>query len=269
MKKRSILVMMALLAVIVATLVGCAKEYTVRVSTQNLWFGLDAGTQTIELTANCKWTIRQNEEADWYTISTMSGENDATITVTVKALGDADYRGASFVILSPGGHVYRTIFVSQNKLDFDGMINKIFGVMSLEHWNTDFYGQIIEESYKHRIYDPYDTTKGYLMYFLEDGKGVQRDRHNDTAVYYEFTYEYNPVNQILHIEFETVSDATEDYDAHVLTASDSLYRFIHEYKPNWWERADMRKVGIFEPQERGALMQKARKRKAGEPIFQF
>ena len=64
MKKRSILVMMALLAVIVATLVGCAKEYTLRVSTQNLWFGLDAGTQTIELTANCKWTIRQNEEVE-------------------------------------------------------------------------------------------------------------------------------------------------------------------------------------------------------------
>ena len=269
MKKKHIFAMMALLAVMVATLVGCVKEYTLRVSTQELWFGLDAGTKTIDITADCEWTILKNEEADWYTISTMSGKNDGSITISVETLGDADFRGASFVLQSPGGHIRRTVFVSQNKLDFDGMINKIFGVMSLEHWNTDYYGQIVESSYKHRIYDPYDTTRGYLMYFLEDGKGVQRDRHNDTAVYYEFTYQYNPVNQILHIEFETITDETEDYDAHVLTASDSLYRFIHEYREHWWERADMRKIAVFEPEERGSLLQKARKRKPGEPIFQF
>ena len=267
MKKKSIYLMMALVVVATATLIGCVKEYTMRVSTQNLWFGLEAGTKKVELTANCKWTISRNDDADWYTISAMSGENDATISVTVEPLEDGDFRGSSFVILSPGGHVYRTIFVSQNKLDFDGMVNKVFGVMSLEHWNTDYYGQIVESSYKHKIYDPYDTTKGYLMYFLEDGKGVQRDCHNDTAVYYEFAYEYNPINQILHIEFETITGAPESYDPQVLTASDSLYRFIHEYKTDWWERADMRKVGVFNPEEKASVLRKAKKRKDRGPIF--
>ena len=265
MKQKNIYLMMALLVMTAAILLGCVKEYSIQVSTQNLWFGLEAGIQEIELTANCKWTITKNDDADWYTISTMSGENDATITVTVNALEDEDFRGSSFVILSPGGHVYRTIFVSQNKLDFDGLINKIFGVMSLEHWNTDFYDQIIEDSYKHYLFDPYDTATGYTMYFLEDGKGVQMDHHADTAVYYTFLYEYNPVDQILHIEFETVDDAPEDYDPQVLTASDSLFRFVHEYKDHWWERADMRKIG----QERAFIKNVATKRKGDEPIFQF
>lgn len=269
MKKNSFYSIMALVVVVAATLIGCVKEYTMRVSTQNLWFGIEAGTKEIELTANCKWTISKNDDADWYTISTMSGKNDATITVTVDALEDDDFRAASFVILSPGGHVYRTIFVSQNKLDFDGLMNKVFGVKSFEHWNTDYYDQIIEDSYRHKVFDPYDTATGYTMYFLEDGTGVQMDHHNDTAVYYVFQYEYNPINQILHIEFETIDDAPEDYDPQVLTASDSLFRFIHEYEDHWWERADMRKIGTIAPQERAFIKSVATKRKGGEPIFQF
>ena len=269
MKKKNIFLMLTLMLITVAGLMSCVKTYKIQVPSNNLWFGLEAGSQIFKFTANCEWTITKNDDADWYTISTMSGKNDGTITVTVEALEDADFRGSSFVINSPGGHVYRTIFISQNKLDFDGMVNKIFGVMSLEHWNTDFYGQIIEDTYKHKEYNPYDTTSGYLMYFLEGGQGVQRDHHADTVVYYLFDYVYNPIDQILHIEFESTTGAPENYDPQVLTASDSLYRFMHEYKPNWWERADMRKVGIVNPSEQTFLRGVATKRKGGEPIFQF
>ena len=150
MKKKNIFIMIAIMAVAVIGLVGCVKKYTISVSTQDLWFGLEAGSQTLDITANCEWTVTKNDDANWYTISTMSGKNDGTITITVEPLEDGDFRGSSFVINSPGGHVYRTVFVSQNKLDFDGLINKIFGVMSFEHWNTDYFGQIIEDTYKHK-----------------------------------------------------------------------------------------------------------------------
>lgn len=260
--------MMALCAMTAMALVSCGKDYKIQLSSQNLWFGLGAETQTIKITSNCKWTITRNDNANWYTINTMSGEKDAILSIEVEDF-DGDYRGSSFVIVSPGGHVRRTVFVSQNKLDFDGMVNKIFGVMSVEHWNTDYYGQIIEDSYKHYEFNPYDTTTGYLMYFLENGQGVQRDHHNDTAVYYAFTYEYNPIDQILHIEFETTGDEPESYDPQVLTASDSLYRFIHEYKTDFWERADMRKIGEYTPQEEAKLRQIVTKRKEGGPIFKM
>lgn len=268
-KSVKILSFITLLLITMAGLMSCVKTYKIQVSTNNLWFGLEADTQTIDITSNCEWTITRNDNADWYTINTLSRKNDASLIITVNAMDDVDYRGSSFVINTPGGHIRRTIFVTQNKLDFDGMVNKVFGVMTLEHWNTDYFGQIIEDSYKRYEFDPYDTTTGYLMYFLENGQGVQRDHHRDTAVFYTFTYEYNPVDQILHIEFETVDDAPESYDPQVLTASDSLYRFMHEYKPNWWERADMRKVGVYNPEGKADLRQKAIKRKKGEGIFGF
>jgi hypothetical protein len=61
----------------------------------------------------------------------------------------------------------------------------------------------------------------------------------------------------------------ESYDVSVLTASEELFRFFHEYKPNWWERADMRKIGIVEPAEKSLLMRVAKKRKENEGIFQI
>ena len=199
----------------------------------------------------------------------MEGSKDDSITISVEKLTDADFRGASFVIASPGGHVRHTIFVSQNKLDFDGMVNKVFGVMNVEHWNTDFYGMIIEDSYKEGIFNPYDTTTGYLMYFLEDGKGLQRDHHTDTVAWWAFDYEFDVVNQVLHVSFETVDGAPESYSPDVLTASDSLYRIFHQYKPNFWERADMRKIGTVITDEKLDMIKKTAKRKKGEPIFQF
>ena len=269
MKKKTVLLMLALVVMVGLGLTSCVKKYSILVSTQNLWFGVDFGSQTLDITANCKWTITKNDDADWYSISTIEGKNDATITITVEAMDDADFRGSSFVIKSPGGHVYRTVFVSQNKLDFDGMVNKVFGVMAVEHWNTDYFGMMIEDSYRAYTYDPYDTTSGYLMYFFENGVGVQRDHHTDTVALWAFTYDFDVINQVLNISFETVDGSPESYSPSVLTASDSLYRIFHEYKPNFWERADMRKIGTILPGSKDDLRLKARKREEGQPIFQF
>ena len=108
------LTMAALLLIVAAGFTSCRKAYEIKVPTNNLWFSMDAGSQAFDFTANCKWTISKNGDADWYTISTMSGENDATIIITVEALEDADFRGSSFVINSPDGKVNRTVFVTRS-----------------------------------------------------------------------------------------------------------------------------------------------------------
>lgn len=264
-KKSLVLIIMALLC-----LTSCVKDYSILVSSQDLRFGLQPDSQTITLTTNCKWTITKNDDADWYTISPMSGRSkDSIITVTVKDYSNGDFRGSSFVINSPGGHVYRTVFVSQNKLDFDGLVNKVFGLTYLEHWNTDFYGQIIEDDYDLYEYDPYDTTRGQRMYFFENGQGIQRRvrERDDCVLYYPFEYTYDYDSSIFHIVFYLEDGGLEPYNPQVLCASDSLYRIFHEYKPHWWERADMRKVGIVNSDEKAILRQKVSKRKKGEPIF--
>ena len=262
-----IMVVAALAVVAMAFATSCTPEHDLTVSTYDLLFSEEEQTLTIDVSANCKWTVGLSDDEDWYTVTPMSGKNNGVITVSVKPMTDTDYRGTFIVVRSPGSHIRRTIFISQSKLDFSGMMNKVFGVTSVEHWNTDFFGQMVEDSYKHFEYNPYDTTTGYTMYFLADGTGVQMDHQKDTAVYYVFNYEYDPINQILHIEFETIDDAPENYDPQVLTASDSLFRFMHEYKDHWWERADMRKIGIIHPDAKDVFKHKAIKRKGGESIF--
>lgn len=268
MKKRIIFLSLAAsLVVALAYLTGCVKNYSIQISTNNLWFDVEQGTQTLEIIANCKWTVIQYDDADWYTIDKMNGKNDGTLTITVDAMDDADYRSSKFVISSPSGHVRRTIFVSQNKVDVYSMVNKVYGCMIDERWNTDYYGQMVEDSYKIYEFNPYDTATGYLMYFFENGQGVQRDHHTDTIAWWSFTYSFVPDSLILHIDFETIDGAPESYAPNVLTASDSLYRFMHEFKPNFWERADMRKVATIQPEDKAILRQKASKRRKGEPIF--
>ena len=259
----------ALVAVMSLCIFGCVKDYCVLVSSQDLRFGLAPETQTFVIRANCKWSITKNDNADWYTISPMSGRaNDSIVTVTVKDYSDGDFRGSSFVVSSPGGHVRRTVFISQNKLDFD-VVNKVFGLTTLEHWNTDFWGQIIEDEYDLYEYDPYDTTRGQRMYFFENGQGIQRrvlERY-DSVIYYSFEYDYDSDSSIFHIVFHLEDGGLEPYDPDVHCASDSLFRIFHEYKPNWWERADMRKVGTIMPSEKSMLMRAVKSRKGNGGIF--
>lgn len=257
------------MALMLICLSGCVEDYSILVSTQDLRFGLEAESQTMIVNANCKWEVIKNDDADWYTVSPMSGRaKDSVVTITVEDYSGGDFRGSSFVISSPGGHIRRTVFVSQNKLDFDGMINKVFGLTKLEHWNTDFFGQIVEDSYETWEFDPYDTTRGQLMYFFEHGQGVQRNRElSDHAIYFPFEYEYDADSSILHIVFHLVNDSLEPYNPEVLCASDSLYRFMHEYKPDFFERADMRKVGTCSLDDHLMMRSKLSKRKQGGPIF--
>ena len=152
-------------------------------------------------------------------------------------------------------------------MDFYGIVNKVFGVMKRETWATDYAGQIIEDEYKMKEYNPYDTTRGYLMYFYEDSIGWQRDHHTDTVAWWPFKYAFDPEGLVLHIDFETIDGAPESYAPNVLTASDSLYRFIHEFQPHRWERVDMRKVGTIIPGKEALLRHNVSKRKGGEPIF--
>lgn len=272
MKKRnhSVFTLAVLLVLTAIGLIGCGKAESIVVSSQQIWFSTEAGTQTIDIEANCNWTIYQNDTASWYTITPAFGnkKEPRTITITVEPYDGENFRSSSFVIISEHGHIRRTVFVSQNALEFESMLNKVFAVMNLERWNTDYYGQIIEESYRVYEYDPYDTTTGYLMYFLADGNGVQRDCHGDSVVYYFFTYEYTPSERNLHIEFETLTGEEEAYNVEVLSATDSLYRFIHEFKPSFWERADMRKIGEYVPDGKNTLLKRNfAKRKGRGPIF--
>ena len=241
----------------------------IELSKYELWFPKEAETKTIDVAANCKWTVTLDDNADWYTVTPMSGENGGSLAISVQPYEGEDYRSSSFTLTSEHGFTAARVHLSQNKLEFEEIYNMVFGVSKVEHWNTDYFGQMIEDSYMPYEFNPYDTATGYMMYFFEDGRGVQRDHHNNVAVYYSFTYNYDAANRNLHIEFDVVSDVLENYDVNVLTASEELFRFVHEYKPGFWERADMRKVGTINPEEKSLIMRAAKKRQSKEGIFRY
>lgn len=272
MKKRNILLNLALFALASLSLVSCKKE-SITLSMHQLWFPSEASVQDITITANCNWTISIDDDADWYTIDPMAGKNDATLHVTVLPLEENNSRSSSFTVTSAKGHMQVQVRVSQNTnepTELQSICNMIFGVSSGAHWNTDYYGEIVEDSYIPFEFNPNDTTRGYFFYFLEDGSGVQKDCHADSTVYYLYTYEFDPFNRILRIEFETVSDTvSEVYNAPVLCATEEVFRIMHEYKPKYWERFDMKKIGTITPQQKAVMKRKAKKRDGHEPILIF
>lgn len=269
-------IVMALYAIAFLSLAGCHRDESISdenisASRDALWFSTEASSQTITITTDCSWSIEKNSDAQWFTVSPMSGDkapNGTTITISVQEYQGEDYRSASFTIKSPEGKSNVTVNISQNEVEFSSIINTIYGVSKVEHWNTDYAGNMIEDTYITTSYNPQDTTSKFTMYFGENGIGAQEDRHNDSTFLYPFHYEYDPNTRNLHIEFELVDDTqTEAYDAYVLTATEGMFRFQHEYKPNFWERAEMTKIGTMNSNAKEAIMRAAAKRKGDGPIF--
>lgn len=253
------------------SLVSCIKTEEMTVQVYNLWFPEEACVQELKITANCKWSISIDDAADWYTIDPMSGKKDEVLKITVKALGDNSQRSSSFTITTARGQVKLQVRVSQNTdepADLESITNRVFGVATFAHWNVDYFGEVIEETYNRYEYNPNDTASGYQMYFMEDSIGFQKDNHADSTVYYQFKYYYDPNARIIHLDFVVEGDATEIYDAPVLVATEELFRFQHEYKPMRWEIADMRKIGTILPQDKTRMMKATKKRKPAGGVFQ-
>ena len=286
-----------LLIFIAFSLVGCKKE-KITLSEYEFWFPGEASVQNIQVTANCDWTISIDDGADWYSIkksidttvysanesstyfiiynsaqTISSGRGNMTLAIVVEPLENQLERSSSFTITSTKGNVQLKVHLSQNTEDpteLESITDMVFGVANVAHWNVDYYGEVIEESYRRKEFNPYDTTSGYIMYFFQDSIGIQRDNVNgDSTTYYSFKYAFNPDTRILYIDFETVADTSETYNAPVLIATEEIFRFQHEYLPMRWEISDMRKIGTLHPNEKSRIMQATKKRKSRGGVFQF
>ena len=275
MKKRINVLKTALLFMVTMSLFSYNKKEEITLLVDNLWFPEEACVQELKITANCGWSISIDDGADWYSIDPMSGKKDEVLKIKVNALGEVEQRSSSFTITSAKGNVQLQVRVSQNTdepTELRSITDMVFGVANVAHWYVDFYGEVIEETYRRKEFEnPYDTTSGYVMYFFQDSIGIQRDNVNgDSTTYYYFKYAFDPDTRILHLEFETVSDTSEVYNAPVLIATEDVFRFQHEYMPMRWEISDMRKIGTLHPnQDTRRIMQAAKKRKPKGGVFQF
>ena len=157
MKKRINLLRVSLFLFALMSLASCNKKEEMTVLVNSLWFPEEACVQELAITANCKWSINIDDGADWYTIDPMSGRNNKVLSITVKALGDAEQRTSSFTITSDKGNVQLKVRVSQNTdepAELRSIENMVFGVATFTHWNVDYFGEVIEETYKRYEFNP-------------------------------------------------------------------------------------------------------------------
>ena len=137
-------------------------------------------------------------------------------------------------------------------------------------WNTDYNGNIIPETYEEWHYNPSDSTEGYRMYYLQNNTGWQVSNVTDVTLYYEFDYVYYQAEEQLAISFDTHNpNAPENYTADMLTLNDTLMVFENEYRSHWFEKAEMKKLGVFDIASRSVPFVIPDKKEKGLPIFGF
>ena len=253
-------------------------EY-IRVTENILSFFNEAETKTITVTSNCNWTITKEEDEDFdasfYTLSATSGSigsND--LNIHVSEIFTSSNNLGLIRLKSDSGNTETPVRVKQNGRNETNITSTVWGIYKYERWNTDYFNNILDETYTVDDFNPSNfNSPGWTMFFLKNNHGEQSDRkYNQSGileqVIYPFDYEYDSVTHHLHITFENEDpEVNEYYDTDVLTLNDSIFVIQDEYRAHFFEKASMRKVGYVEENKNTDSPRKIGTKKRGQPLF--
>lgn len=106
--KKLLLIFSAALA-----LAACKDEDPIfTLSTDELKFDANGGTQTVFISANRDWTAQVPQTDTWYTVSALSGNSDTEVTITVEPYEDATPRTSTLTFDTSLG--LQTFKITQN-----------------------------------------------------------------------------------------------------------------------------------------------------------
>ena len=253
-------------------------EY-IKVTENILSFFSEAETKTITITSNCDWTLEKENNEDFtssfYTLSTNSG-NVGTTEMNVSVADNYTYTNNLGLIKlkSDSGNTETPVRIKQNGRNESNITATVWGVFKYERWNTDYFNNVLEETYTVTNYVPTNfNSPGWTMYFLRNNHGEQSDRkYNDNGdlvqVFYPFDYQYDTLTHLLHIVFESEDpEIIESYDTEVLTLTDTLFVIQDEYREHFFEKASMRKIGYVQENKNTTSPRKIGTKKHGHPLF--
>jgi hypothetical protein len=86
-----------------------SPTYTLTVSPDNLTFTAEGGTAGLSISSNTTWTVASN--AEWASVETPSGSNNANVNISCAANESFDFRQATITVA--GGGLTKTINISQ------------------------------------------------------------------------------------------------------------------------------------------------------------
>jgi hypothetical protein len=260
------------LFLIMIVLASCnpTEKETLSLSKQKIAFYGQADSDTIEIVCNTAWKVVKNDHSDWYKLSSTSGNKNGRLIISVENYESITNRKGTFTIKTELAEKEETVLIKQNGQSHSKIANTIWGVAFYERWNTDFYGEMIPETYETYTFNPEDTLQGFTMYFFENNSGCQADNKTSGRSYFLFDYEYDESNSNFYISFETnEGSAPEDYNAHVNTLNDTLFVLTNEYKDHWFEKATMSKIGEIETNQKSRMTYPKAKKKQNSAIFEI
>lgn len=236
MKSKNILIVMAFLA-LAGSFSSCHDKQRVDVAKQQLVFSPQGGMDLISLSADCDWSIEFEGEHDWYSLNQTSGSHDAILVVEVQEHKSFYDRHGSFNVVSSDGKASKTVLITQSRYEINNLVEKAWFLRFYERWNTDFYNEYIEDSYRSwTFYSDQEYTNWYL-YFANDSIGYQIRTKDGDTIYYPYDYIYYAEGDSLYINFETVSDTVvEDYHCKIYQLDDEMFVFSNEYRPHHFEK---------------------------------
>lgn len=243
MTKRNFLPLLLMGLVLSIAATSCGPKQQIFLSKNKVIFAPVGGLRSVKVYSDCSWTIEKTDNQDWFTVSPMEGQNGDIISIRAGEWNEATDRSATITVVSENGKVRKELTINQRRIDMTDLVNKFWFMHFYERWETDYYDQYIEDSYRSWHYLAYPEYDNWFFYFLPDSTGYQWHAKNNDTVYFAFNYIYYPLEDSLYINFETDSAGiVEDYHTIVEELDGETFIFQNEYRQHRFERLTMDNV---------------------------
>lgn len=154
-----------------------------------------------------------------------------------------------------------------------------WGVEDIEYYNTDYWGNPIENTIKKYHFTPGDPKDGIDLVFRANRSGEMRDRSRDTiyltdstyiycpdtTLVTKFTYSYHKDDATLYMNMEVLHPFT--YQMKIPEISSNNFVYVNEYDNNYVEKAWLKRIGdakantptrgskpVYRPRMKGSLL---------------
>lgn len=242
MKKQHLWILLILLGLVILT-PSCRKKQHVQVSAESLTFSYAGGNDVFQIEADCDWTIEKESGFDWLSFTPTQGTNNATISVIVEPNNSSVDRSTSLKVVSANGKVKRVVLVNQNKVDISILSNKYWFLHYYERWATDYYNQLVPETYNDWNYYLNPGYENWFFYFFNDSTGYQLHTKDYDTIIYPYDYIFYPDGDSLYINFETLSDTVvEDYHVTIRQLTGQNLVLFDEYRWHQFEKLALANV---------------------------
>ena len=215
---------------------SCGEKQHIVISKASMVYSYSGGNDVFRIEADCNWEVVG--AANWFTVNPTMGSKDGNVVVTVARNNSLQDRNATLYVVSENGKVKKSIDIIQTSADINVIINKVWFTLTDERWDTDYFNQVIPESYRSYSYYSNAGYENWFFYFLENNTGYQVRTYDGDTIYYPYNYTYYPDVDSLDISFEIEGDsvAREDYHTIVHQLDEENFVISHAYRPHQYEK---------------------------------